>query len=129
MNDLLTGIWSGDIKPSDPSSATHLGVLGTIALPDGTVFLDCSPTRRAAYFEVTEFLEPGLTVADVLAEEFDLYPSATAMVVLCPRRLHPEPASKEAGRDAGEPLLSILEHEKQSVSVAAENQQNVHQLS
>lgn len=77
-NPLLTAIWAGHVRPAEarvPAAAPQDGA--------ATLFLERSGTSRMPRtFVACDELEPGLTLADILAEEFDLYVSDATLVVL-----------------------------------------------
>lgn len=84
MHPFLEGLWTGDIRLGQPRSADELGLAGAISLPADVVYLDSTHATETRMFEAGEVLEPGLQLADVLAEEFDIFVEDDTLVLVSP---------------------------------------------
>lgn len=84
MQLFLEGLWTGDIRPGPPRSADELGLAGAIALPDDVVYLDSTRAMDTRLYEAGQELEPGVQLADVLADEFDIFVADDTLVLVSP---------------------------------------------
>lgn len=98
---LLHEVWSGRIRVRIAAAPPDLGLSHVITLPPDTLYLDRAGTGRAEIYEAGEDLEPGLTLADVLAEEFGIFAGDRTLVVLVPEARR----SARTGAGWAEPLL------------------------
>ena len=84
MPQLLQEIWSGVVRPSQRHSAVQPDLVRKISLPQSTVFLEERDGTAIRLYRAEQELEHDLTVADALAEEFNIFVEDRGVVAVVP---------------------------------------------